>query len=306
MQIENYISRIKAYKQYTKSTIDLNRRVLQSLNTFIKKHTNNKRSLEDTEKLESQDYENWMIEEIKKGRSSRTCNIKLICLRNFLKYAEIHHENVMNYREVALMKETKKKIEALTEQEEQKLLSYILTDTSKEPILRLRDIWIALILANTWLRVHELCNIKVKDVAPELRVIWKNHQPRIVYLFDNILDTLKSYLQLRKEKWIESEYLFCAHRGRNTRNKLSRNAIEYIIRQAWIKAWLTTPVWPHKLRHTFATKLLRRGWNIFYIKELLWHSNLSTTQTYLTATNEDLRRTQDLLKDPIETKNTNN
>jgi hypothetical protein len=38
------------------------------------------------------------------------------------------------------MKETKKKIEALTEQEEQKLLSYILTDTSKEPILRLRDI----------------------------------------------------------------------------------------------------------------------------------------------------------------------
>jgi hypothetical protein len=39
MQIDNYISRIKAYKQYTKSTIDLNRRVLRSLNTYIKKHT---------------------------------------------------------------------------------------------------------------------------------------------------------------------------------------------------------------------------------------------------------------------------
>ena len=300
MKIDNFITRIKTYRQYTDSTIALNKRVLNELSNFIKKHTNNKRSLEDTEKLENSDYENRMIEEIKKGRSSRTCNIKLICLRNFLKYAEIHHEKVMNYREVTLMKETKKKIEALSEQEEQKLLSYILTDTTKEPILRLRDIWIALILSNTWLRVHELCNIKVKDVGSELQVIWKNHQPRTVYLFDDILDTIKSYLELRKEKWIESEYLFCAHKGTWIGHKLSRNAVEHIIRQAWKKAWLTTPVWPHKLRHTFATKLLRRGGNIFYIKELLWHSNLSTTQTYLTATNEDLRKTQNLLKDPIQ------
>ena len=140
MKIDNFITRIKTYRQYTDSTIALNKRVLNELSNFIKKHTNNKRSLEDTEKLENSDYENRMIEEIKKGRSSRTCNIKLICLRNFLKYAEIHHEKVMNYREVTLMKETKKKIEALSEQEEQKLLSYILTDTTKEPILRLGDI----------------------------------------------------------------------------------------------------------------------------------------------------------------------
>ena len=52
----------------------------------------------------------------------------------------------------------------------------------------------------------------------------------------------------------------------------------------------------HKLRHTFATCLLRRWGNIYYIKELLWHQYITTTQTYLSATNNDLKKTQNLLK----------
>ena len=47
---------------------------------------------------------------------------------------------------------------------------------------------------------------------------------------------------------------------------------------------------PHKARHSFATELLRNDVNLFVIKELLGHSSISTTQIYLDATEEDLRR----------------
>ena len=77
---------------------------------------------------------------------------------------------------------------------------------------------------------------------------------------------------------------------------MSRNAVEAIIKDAGIKAWLTNPVRPHKLRHTFATSLLRRWWNIYYIKEVLGHQHITTTQTYLSATNTDLKKTQSLLQ----------
>ena len=48
--------------------------------------------------------------------------------------------------------------------------------------------------------------------------------------------------------------------------------------------------------YTFATSLLRRWWNIYYIKELLGHQHITTTQTYLSATNTDLKKTQSLLQ----------
>ena len=151
-------------------------------------------------------------------------------------------------------------------------------------------------LLYTWLRVSELCNIKLDDVKKELQVIWKNSTIRLVYLFQDHVNILRLYLFLREGKKIQSDYLFCSHSSNSKWKKLSRNTVESIVREAWEKAWLSEPVWPHKLRHTFATDLLRRWWNIYYIKELLWHASVTTTQNYLSATNKDLQKTQELLK----------
>ena len=197
------------------------------------------------------------------------------------------------------MKEPKKKIDSLSEADAERLLQYMKADKSKDELTKTRDYAIVSVLMNTWLRVSELCNIKIEDVKNELQVIGKNNSLRLVFLFQEHITLLKLYLFLREWQKIKSEYLFCSHANNSRWKQLSRVAVEKIVKEAWIKAWVSDPVWPHKLRHTFATKLLRRWWSLFYIKELLWHASVSTTQMYLTATNNDLKRTQNLLHNSV-------
>jgi site-specific recombinase XerD len=59
--------------------------------------------------------------------------------------------------------------------------------------------------------------------------------------------------------------------------------------------WIEGKIFPHRLRHTFATMLLSKNAEIFYIQKLLWHKNFSTTEEYLTVLNETAKKTQSLL-----------
>ena len=52
---------------------------------------------------------------------------------------------------------------------------------------------------------------------------------------------------------------------------------------------------PHALRHSFATHLLRQGVDLMSIKELMRHSSLSTTEIYLHLDPERLRYAVDRL-----------
>jgi integrase/recombinase XerD len=101
------------------------------------------------------------------------------------------------------------------------------------------------------------------------------------------------YLFLRRRVWIESDFVFVSHANNSKWKPLSRFSVEDIISKAWKKVWIT--VRPHKLRHTCATQMLSNGGDIAYISQILWHKNISTTQTYLDYSNDKLRKTQLLI-----------
>lgn len=268
---------------------------MNKFDEYLKNITLWKRGIENSDLITVRDVEQYIATEKIRWLSARTCNWYLVCIRDFLAYARRNGENVIDHKQIVLMKEQRRKIDALSENEAQKLLMYMRCDRSKDELTKTRDYAIVMILLHSWLRVSELCNIKVEDIRKELQIIWKNQTLRLVYLFQETLDVIRLYLYLRDGQHIESEYLFCSH-ARNTKwHKLTRAAVEVIVKTAGINAWISNPVWPHKLRHTFATSILRRWGNIYYIKELLWHASIQTTQTYLSATNLDLWKTQRLL-----------
>jgi site-specific recombinase XerD len=149
-------------------------------------------------------------------------------------------------------------------------------------------------LMYTWLRVSELANLKVKDIWKELQIIGKWWKRRVVFLYPEDLKLIDLYLFLRKR--YKSDWLFISLSSNANWNHLSRVSIEKIIREWAKEAGIEWKVFPHKLRHTFATNLLRAKVDISHIQGLLWHENIATTQTYLTVLNKDLERAQRLAK----------
>jgi len=65
-------------------------------------------------------------------------------------------------------------------------------------------------------------------------------------------------------------------------------SVQRIIKRYSEIAGITKSVTPHTLRHSFAVNLLENGADIFYIKEMLGHADVCTTQFYLHATNRRL------------------
>jgi site-specific recombinase XerD len=71
--------------------------------------------------------------------------------------------------------------------------------------------------------------------------------------------------------------------------RLSGRSIEKIVRQHALKAGLDERVWPHLLRHSFATHLLDGGAELRVVQELLGHASAQTTQIYTHVTEERQR-----------------
>ena len=73
--------------------------------------------------------------------------------------------------------------------------------------------------------------------------------------------------------------------------KLTSGGIEYIINKIVKVSGVTNNhITPHVFRHTFATSMLNEGSDLVTVKELLGHSNLSTTSIYTHVSNEHLRK----------------
>lgn len=141
----------------------------------------------------------------------------------------------------------------------------------------LRDEALVRFLLQTGCRVSEAINIKTKDInwdKQSINVIGKGDKERTV-LFDNVT---KKLLRKYLKSGHHSEYLF---EGRRSPYKqLTRFAVEKMVRELGVKAGIKQRVFPHKLRHTFATNALESGLELMSIAKLLGHEDVQTTQIY--------------------------
>jgi len=184
----------------------------------------------------------------------------------------------------------------------------VLDTLSREEIQQLedaaqseRDKLIVRVLADTGLRLGELLALRPADIRMEagkhmLKVpgrerasragAWvggKGDQERLVPIAPTLARRLRRFAD-RKHGGATSDRLFLTlRRGRASGqlDGLTESAVEQMIRSLGETAGITKRVYPHLLRHSFATEYLRRGGNPILLQQILGHSSLAMiTQTY--------------------------
>lgn len=292
MIIEQYTEWLENNRNYATNTIRNYKRTMELFSSYLKEH---RKSVEDTKSIKLGVIENFIAKQ-RTDKDVRTCNNYLACIKLFLRFCLIKWYKTEDYKKLMFAREVRKKIEALEDADVNKMFNYLKdleTETNRQEVIRLRNLVILQLLVYTGVRVGELVNIKIDDIGEQMQIIGKWGKRRVVNLYEDDLGIIRCYLFARRK--YDSDYLLISFAGKKKGERISKVAIEQVIRDIGKNAGIQQKVYPHKLRHTFATKLLRCNANIFHIQQLLWHSNITTTQTYLTALNSELRQTQKLL-----------
>jgi integrase/recombinase XerD len=137
------------------------------------------------------------------------------------------------------------------------------------------------------LRVSEIINLKIGDVDSKRMQLFisraKGKKDRYVNLSPLLLDILRKYLQEYKPR--PKKYLF---ESGQTNLAYPTRTVQQIFTNAKHKARINKEVGVHSLRHSFATHLLDKGTDIKYIKDLLGHFDIKTTERYLHVSNRQL------------------
>jgi site-specific recombinase XerD len=137
------------------------------------------------------------------------------------------------------------------------------------------------------LRVSEIAALKIKDIdSGRMQILVeqaKGKKDRYVTLSPVLLDILRSYIQNHRPQ--PREYLF---ESGQTGTRYPCRTIQRIFQLAKTKAGITKEIGIHSLRHSFATHLLEKGTDIKYIKDILGHFDIKTTERYLHVSKKDL------------------
>ena len=144
----------------------------------------------------------------------------------------------------------------------------------------------------TGLRVSELINIKLQDIHLDngfVQVYGKGNKERIVPVGEVAIQAVKNYIDNARPKLMKkhTDYLFINNKDGGP---ISRQAFFMILKQKVKDCGINKDVSPHKLRHSFASHLLKNNVDLRLIQELLGHEDISTTERYIHIKNADMNK----------------
>ncbi len=245
--------------------------------------------------LDSGDVASFVVKLSKSGLGARSSARHLSAVRGFLRF--LVKERVLEKDPSALVDSPKLA----------RKLPVYLTVTEIDALLAapdlgaprgLRDAAMIMLMYAAGLRVSELVSLRVGDVdlsRGTVTPLGKGSKRRIIPVADVATALLRRYIEevrpatlaaLGKRGIASTDVVFVSPRGAGfTRMAFFKNLRGYLL-----KAGISKPISPHKLRHSFATHLVARGADLRAVQTMLGHANITTTEIYTHVAHDHVRR----------------
>jgi site-specific recombinase XerD len=232
----------------------------------------------------------------RKDLKKKTQNYYLIALRAFLKFLRKRRIVSLEPEQIELAKTSSRDLDLISADE----LKRFLAAPTGESLTALRDKALLELLFSTGLRVSELCGLD-RDVdfkQGEFSVRGKGEKVRVVFVSPEALHALEQYETKRADTdnalfvRILSDTISGKEKNvakTNADLRLTPRTVQRIVKHYAVKSGITKSMSPHKLRHSFATDLLRNGADLRSVQALLGHANIATTQIYTHVTDKHLK-----------------
>lgn len=221
----------------------------------------------------------YLLVQKKRGLSASSIKLAVVALKIFFRFLGGKGALEHNPTETLGLPRIERYLpETLNELQVERLIESIETTHP----LGLRDRAVVELLYASGLRISELVNARLENMnfaERILRVTGKGNKMRLVPVGRRACDALTSYISTERAKLVKrrsGSEIFLSIRG----TKLTTVRIWQIVKERARHSGLATNVYPHLLRHSFATHLLGNGADLRIIQEMLGHADISTTQVY--------------------------
>jgi integrase/recombinase XerD len=220
------------------------------------------------------------------GLAAGSIKLELVAIKTFLRYLHASGKLGVDVGETLTLPRVERYLpETLNEVQVEQLLEAAHAD---DP-LALRNRAMLELLYASGLRISELTGARLENIDLAdgmIRVLGKGQKTRLVPVGTKARESLARYLEHGRPKLVRRRTggeLFLSNRG----GKLTTQRVYDIVKEIAKLSGLESNIYPHLLRHSFATHLLTNGADLRVIQELLGHADIATTEIY---THVDQRR----------------
>ncbi len=238
-----------------------------------------RRRLSDAREVNIDHITEYLAERKRGGLAAASIKLMVVALKIFFRFLLAKKVVRRNPTETLSLPRIERYLpETLNEMQVEQLLESIDTTAA----LALRDRAMVELLYASGLRISELANARLENFSAEertLRVIGKGNKMRMVPVGRKACEALAAYLSTERPKLVSrrsGNEIFLSARG----TKLTTVRIWQIVKKVAKRSGLEVNIYPHLLRHSFATHLLGNGADLRIIQEMLGHADISTTQVY--------------------------
>ena len=287
--ITNYFTHyLSIGKNVSVNTIKSYRDTFKLLFIFFQSEKNiaiQKLSLKHLERENILEFLDWL--ELQRNNSISTRNQRLAAIHAFFKYLQIEKPDNLLQCQMILSIPIKKCPKHMADFLTPELLQCVFNEPNKNTLQGRRDLTILSILYDTGARVQELCDLTLRDLRLDnpaiVKLKGKGNKIRTVPLMKNSVELIKIYLSDNRLNPVATPDHPLFYNNRNS--KMTRGGIAYIVDKYIKSAHDKNPSVPEKLsphgfRHSKAMHLYQSGIPLIYIRDILGHENLATTQIY--------------------------